>query len=103
MEEEIILINQIVANAIIHGGDWGGPYNVNTLGLVIAMNNWLKAKGLTATHHVVGGMYLQGLTKELTYSEDMKYEKAGYFPVLKIAPITEKGIYEGPYDLDLIP
>lgn len=57
MEREIELINEIIANAIIHGGDSGGPYESNLESLVIAINNWLCEKGLKDKYHVIQTCY----------------------------------------------
>lgn len=42
MEKEIELINNIIANAIIHGADSGGSYEQNEEDLTKAVNEWLK-------------------------------------------------------------
>ena len=44
MEKEIELINNIIANAIIHGADSGGSYEQNEKDLTKAVNEWLKFK-----------------------------------------------------------
>ena len=47
IEEEIELINDIITSAIYHGGDLGGAYYSDWLGLESAIGEWLNAKGLT--------------------------------------------------------
>lgn len=61
IEKEIQLINEIVCQAIIHGGDAGGSYSSNTGGLVKTLNNWIKAKGKE-------NLYRVGITKFLDES-----------------------------------
>ena len=94
MEREIELINEIIANAIIHGGDWGGPYEVNVENLVIAVNNWLREKGLRDSYHVVEAYYSQTLSTKYKYLENDaeigEQKTTGKFPVLKIVPMSEK-------------
>lgn len=46
IEEEIELINDIIASAIYHGGDPGGAYYSDWLGLESAIGEWLNARGL---------------------------------------------------------
>ncbi len=97
MEKEIELMNEIIANAIINGGDYGGPYDSNIENLVLAINNWLREKGLKEKYHVIssrcrltlysGFKYLTGVD----YDEDFaRHESTGNFPVLKIVPVSEK-------------
>lgn len=94
MEREIELINEIIANAIIHGGDWGGPYEVNLENLVLAVNNWLREKGLRDSYHVVEAYYSQTLSTNYKYLENDaeigEQKTTGKFPVLKIVPMSEK-------------
>ncbi|MCR4640394.1 MAG: hypothetical protein K5697_00010 [Lachnospiraceae bacterium] len=47
VEAEIALINEIITSAIYHGGDRGGAYYSDWLGLESAIGEWLKARGLT--------------------------------------------------------
>lgn len=47
MEKEIAIINKIIREAIIHGADSGGSYEQNEKELTIAINEWLKLKGLS--------------------------------------------------------
>lgn len=97
IEQEIALVNQLIANAIVHGGDAGGPFQVNTPGLVRAMKDWIWAKGLEETHHVITGLYLCELqAKDIRREENV----AGYFPTFKIAPKDQKGIDDDSYDLE---
>ena len=51
--KEIELINKIIYEAIIHGGDSGGPYNINFEDLEKSVNNWLKFKNLTDEYKFV--------------------------------------------------
>lgn len=51
--EEIKIINNIVAQAIIHGGDPGGSYDTNGDNLVNALNEWLEYKNLFGKYAVV--------------------------------------------------
>ena len=44
IEKEISLINKIIAESIIHGGDDGGSYGSNRNWVVEAINEWLKEK-----------------------------------------------------------
>ena len=39
IEKEIQLVNEIIANAIIHGADLGGTYDQNEKELTRAINN----------------------------------------------------------------
>ena len=45
-EKEIELINDLIVQAIKHGGDGGGTYFSNENGLISAINAWLKFKGI---------------------------------------------------------
>lgn len=42
LEREIDLINNIIAECILHGGDCGGPYLSNHTHCIDAINRWLK-------------------------------------------------------------
>ena len=103
IEREIELMNHVIANAIIHGGDWEGPYESNTVGLVKAVNNWLREKGIKDKYHVVEDAYNATITTDpfpLYRGEDAEKPyttQSGNFPVLKIAPIDEKGYAYGRY------
>ncbi len=105
MEREIELINEIIANAIIHGGDWGGPYEVNLENLVMAVNNWLREKGLKDSYHVVQAYYSQVLSTNYKFLENDaeigEHKKTGKFPVLKIVPKNEKNTEGSCWKLDL--
>lgn len=46
-EEQIKLLNEIIMTAIIHGGDYGGPYFSYKQGFTEAINNWLKFNNIT--------------------------------------------------------
>ena len=47
IEKEIKLINDIVANAVMHGADAGGSYHSNIQGVTQSLNAWMESKGLT--------------------------------------------------------
>lgn len=49
-EKEIELINNIIANAIIHGADSGGSYEQNEEELTRVVNEWLKFKGVSCRY-----------------------------------------------------
>ena len=66
MEREIELINEIIANAVIHGGDWI-TYDSNIESLVLAINNWLREKGIRNKYHVVERPYVHPLTLSFKY------------------------------------
>ena len=103
IEREIELMNHVIAHAIIHGGDWEGPYESNTVGLVKAVNNWLREKGIKDKYHVVEDAYNATITTDpfpLYRGEDAEKPyttQNGNFPVLKIAPLEEKGYEYGRY------
>lgn len=46
MNEEIKIINRLIAEAVIHGADAGGSYDQNEDGLTEAITNWLIFKGI---------------------------------------------------------
>lgn len=48
MKKEIELINKIIAEAVLDGGDSGGPFYSNYDGLYGAINNWLEYHNITA-------------------------------------------------------
>lgn len=52
MEEEIKIINKIIAEAVCHGADAGGSYDQNAYNLIIAINQWLLFKGLANRYTV---------------------------------------------------
>ena len=45
--KEIKLINDIIAESIIHGADSGGSYEQNEENLTVAVNKWLRFKGIS--------------------------------------------------------
>lgn len=47
IEYEIELINNIIKESVIHGGDDGGPYFCNTREIINSINNWLIFHNLT--------------------------------------------------------
>lgn len=60
MEKEIKLINNIIAEAIIHGADSGGSYEQNEYNLITAINEWLIFKGLHHKYTVKEDIYVGG-------------------------------------------
>ena len=44
MKQEIKFINQIIYDAVKHGGDAGGPYYSDQYSLTKALTNWLEFK-----------------------------------------------------------
>lgn len=52
IEKEIELINEIVGQAAIYGGDAGGPYCSNIDNLTRALKNWLLVKGIEDQYKV---------------------------------------------------
>lgn len=66
VEQEIALINQIIEEAIDHGGDCGGPYHSNGDQLKEAIEKWLACKGLD-DKYVVGVRELDFCDEELRY------------------------------------
>ena len=85
MEDEIRLINEITANAVIHGGDSGGPYDQNKRRLYAALSNWIKAKGLENDYHIIIKSYIY---KADEYPESRNLE--GVWCVPAIVPVSEK-------------
>ena len=55
MEEEIRIINEIIAIAINHGGDPGGPYFIAHKELYEAIYAWLEYHHLENDYIIVGG------------------------------------------------
>lgn len=85
MENEIQLINDMIANAIIHGGDAEGPYNQNKLGLYKSMLNYIKAKGLENDYHIIIKHYCYEPNED-PHSEHLK----GIWPLPAIVPVSEE-------------
>ncbi len=89
MEKEIELLNEIIANAVIHGGDWGGTYDSNIESLVLAINNWLREKGVRDKYHVIERSYVHTLTYNLQNGETVikewkpKSRSASWTPEMK--------------------
>lgn len=52
MDEEIKIINRIIAEAVIHGADAGGSYDQNESRLIDAINKWLQLKKLDSEYVV---------------------------------------------------
>lgn len=59
MEEEIRIINNIIEQAIYHGGDIGGPYYCNKNDLMIAIFELIKYKGLENQYDIVDDDMIQ--------------------------------------------
>ena len=87
LPQEIKLVNDIIANAVIHGADLGGVYDSNPKGIALAINNWLKAKGFENDYHIVKGYYW---IAPFSDGEERKYEPDGCYPVPQIARKTNK-------------
>ena len=86
IEKEIELVNDMIANAIIHGADLGGTYDQNEKELTKAINKWIKAKGLENEYHVAKGTYLCLATDD----EYPDFAPSGYWSVMKICKKVEK-------------
>lgn len=52
MKEEIRIINKIIFEAIVHGGDPGGPYYINEEDLLASMYRWINFRGLSEEYGV---------------------------------------------------
>lgn len=52
MEREIEIVNKIIREAIIHGADVGGSYESNEDNLILAVNEWLRLKGLSKEYRL---------------------------------------------------
>jgi hypothetical protein len=52
IEDEINLINDIIDNAVSHGGDGGGSYDSNGYDLESSIRQWLDYKGLSEEYTV---------------------------------------------------
>ena len=52
MGNEIKLINSIVTEALISGGDAGGPYDSGNAELEDLLNEWISLKGLQDDYEV---------------------------------------------------
>lgn len=73
MENEIKIINKIIAIAIEHGGDPGGPYFTEHERLYEAIYDWLKYNHLENEYCIVGGG---------TFDDEFEYDG-----VPKIVPV----------------
>lgn len=58
VDKEIELINEIVAQAVIHGGDSGGPYYTNSSVLYKTLRNWLIEECLIDEFKIVQKEYI---------------------------------------------
>ena len=65
-KQEIQLMNKIIEQAVIHGGDDGGAYFCNPNGIEKAIKNWLKFKGLDKEYIVI--------MTEISYYDNEKFE-----------------------------
>ena len=70
-QEELSLINNIVEQAIYHGGDIGGPYFSNRDSLCEAMKKYLVYKGFDKDTEV----FYHTKGKDLNFVEFKKKEK----------------------------
>lgn len=50
--DEIKIINNIIVEAILHGADPGGSYDMNEEALVDSIESWIKFKHIQADYHV---------------------------------------------------
>ena len=104
IKKEIELVNNIIAHAIIHGGDAGGSYESNAYGLISAVHDWLDAKGLSDSCRVVGALFRYTLPIPDPFGSaygnesEMKYHREGSFTVLKIVPKDENDDEYGEYE-----
>lgn len=89
IEQEITLVNEIAAHAAINGGDSGGTYDSNGVGLAKAMKRWIRAKGLDDSYHVIYRQFL--CTPDCGIEELSYYKKEGRYLVMQIVPRSEKG------------
>lgn len=80
IEKEIELVNEMIANAIIHGADLGGSYDQNEKELTRAINNWIVAKGLENEYHIAKGKYFCSATDD----EYPEFAPSGYWCVMQI-------------------
>lgn len=101
MEEEIRLVNEIIANAVIHGADGGGSYDQNRYRLGNAINDWIKAKGIENDYHVIMKEYFYEPDDEETSDAPYDRELAGIWTVPTIVPVSEKaeGYYKDYFDM----
>jgi hypothetical protein len=65
-EKEIIFINKIICESVIHGADRGGSYDSNENDLTEAINEWLKYKKLDHLFCVK----LRDVRKDFGYSSE---------------------------------
>jgi hypothetical protein len=73
MDDEIKIINKIIAISIEHGGDPGGPYFTEHERLYEAIYDWLKYNHLENEYCIVGGG---------TFDDEFEYDG-----VPKIVPV----------------
>ena len=64
-DKEIELINEIVVQAVIHGGDSSGPYYTNSNALYKALKKWLVENCLTDEFKVVQKEYIDAKHREI--------------------------------------
>lgn len=82
MEDEIKIINKIIAIAIEHGGDRGGPYFTEHERLYEAIHDWLEYNHLENDYCIVGGG---------TFDDEFEYDG-----VPKVVPIFIKNHNSAP-------
>ena len=58
IEKEIELMNEIIVQAIIHGGDSDGPYYTNEIGLYKVIKKWLDERGISSCYKIVQKEYI---------------------------------------------
>ena len=52
MEEEIRILNKIIFEAVVHGGDFGGAYCINEDNLMNSIAEWIMHKNLSGKYKV---------------------------------------------------
>lgn len=52
LEKEIEIINRIIVEAIVHGSDGGGSYNMNEENLISSIVSWLEFNGIANDYEV---------------------------------------------------
>ena len=86
IEEQIRLVNEITANAVIHGGDSEGSYDQNTRGIFGALMKWIKAKCPDGQYHIIH----KGYRFEPHPDDRMGRYKRGVWGYPAIVPVTEE-------------
>lgn len=78
IEKEIELMNEIIVQAIIHGGDSGGPYNTNEIRLYKVIKKWFDEKEISSCYKIVQKKYID-------YDNRMLYEN-----IFTIVPVDDE-------------